>query len=109
MSDKKDREIKVVNVRLVKEPSLYSADPIRFLKRIRQKIIDNGMLFGHDCLFDRGLGNVFVQLFFGEAPVPFYFFTIQEPLFQVISQCPSSNLLFSDFGKAFTCLRLYGC
>ena len=29
MSDKKDHEIKVVNVRLVKEPSLYSSDPIR--------------------------------------------------------------------------------
>ena len=29
MSDKKDREIKVVNVRLVKEPSLYSSVPIR--------------------------------------------------------------------------------
>ena len=29
MSDKKEREIKVVNVRLVKEPSLYSTEPIR--------------------------------------------------------------------------------
>ena len=29
MSDKKDREIKVVNVRLVREPSLYSTEPIR--------------------------------------------------------------------------------
>lgn len=29
MSDRKDREIKVVNVRLVREPSLYSTEPIR--------------------------------------------------------------------------------
>ena len=29
MSDKKDHKIKVVNIRLVKEPSLYSPDPIK--------------------------------------------------------------------------------
>ncbi len=29
MTKKKENEIKVVNIRLVKEPSLYSAEPIR--------------------------------------------------------------------------------
>ena len=29
MADRKDKEVKVVNVRLVREPSLYSAEPIR--------------------------------------------------------------------------------
>ena len=40
MSDKKDREIKVVNVRLVKEPSLYSSEPIRSPEDVLKVIAD---------------------------------------------------------------------
>lgn len=40
MSDKKEREIKVVNVRLVKEPSLYSSKPIRSPEDVLKVIAD---------------------------------------------------------------------